>query len=63
MRRREWMLLLGGLISAPHTLRAQQKAMAVIGYLASSTPATNAQLLPAFFQGLSARPGISRDRT
>jgi hypothetical protein len=48
MRRREWMLLLGGLISAPHTLRAQQKAMAVIGYLASSTPATNAQLLPAF---------------
>jgi putative ABC transport system substrate-binding protein len=35
------------------TLRAQQKAMPVIGYLNGSTPETNAVLLAAFRQGLS----------
>jgi len=34
MRRRELMLLLGGAITVPRTLRAQQKAMPVIGVLA-----------------------------
>ena len=44
------MLLLGGAIAAPHALRAQQKAMPVIGYL-SGTSAGAAQA--AFHQGLS----------
>jgi putative ABC transport system substrate-binding protein len=35
------------------TLRAQQKAMPVIGYLNGSTPEANAVLLAAFRQGLS----------
>src|SRR5205809_8134507 len=53
MRRRELMLLLGGAMTAPRALRAQQKAMPVIGYLGSATPDANALLLPAFHAGLS----------
>jgi hypothetical protein len=33
MRRRELMLLLGGMMTAARALRAQQKAMPVIGWL------------------------------
>jgi putative ABC transport system substrate-binding protein len=51
MRRRE-LLLLGGAMTAARALRAQQKAMPVIGYLASATPGANALLLPAFLRGL-----------
>ena len=52
MRRRELLLLLGGAL-VPHTLRAQQKAMPVIGYLNGSNPEANAVQLAAFRQGLS----------
>jgi len=38
---------------APRSLRGQQKAMPVIGYLASATPEVNVRLLPAFLSGLS----------
>jgi hypothetical protein len=38
MTRRELMLLLGSAITAPRALRAQQKAMPVIGYLSSTSP-------------------------
>jgi putative ABC transport system substrate-binding protein len=53
MKRREFMLLLGGAMTAARGVRAQQKAMPVIGYLNGTTPEANAWLLDAFRQGLS----------
>ena len=53
MRRREVMLLLGAM-TAPVTLRAQQKAMPVIGFLsASSAPSSPDPYIVALHQGLS----------
>jgi putative tryptophan/tyrosine transport system substrate-binding protein len=40
MRRRELILLLGGAMTTARALRAQQKAMPVIGYLGSTSPGT-----------------------
>jgi putative ABC transport system substrate-binding protein len=53
MRRRELMLLLGGAMMAAGTLRAQQKAMPVIGFLSSTSPGSFAPYIAAFHQGLS----------
>ena len=53
MRRRELMLLMGGMITAGRPLRAQQKAMPVIGYLSSTSPIPAAPVLAAFRQGLN----------
>jgi putative ABC transport system substrate-binding protein len=53
VNRRELLLLVGGAVTASRALRAQQKAMPVIGYLNGTTPAANAHLLAAFRQGLS----------
>jgi len=53
MRRRELMLLLGGAMTAAHALRAQQKAMPVIGFLGSTSPGPLAPFVAAFRQGLS----------
>ena len=53
MTRREMMLLLGGATAAPRAVRAQQKAMPVIGYLSSNSPSPSASLLAAFRQGLN----------
>jgi putative ABC transport system substrate-binding protein len=53
MRRRELMLLLGGALTAARALRAQQKAMPVIGVLGSSSPGLAAPNLAAFHQGLN----------
>jgi putative ABC transport system substrate-binding protein len=53
MRRRELMLLLGGAMAVSRTLRAQQKAMPVIGFLGSSAPGPMAPYTAAFRQGLS----------
>jgi putative tryptophan/tyrosine transport system substrate-binding protein len=53
MRRRELMLLLGGAMTAARAVRAQQKAMPVIGYLAIASPVPAAPFLAAFRQGLS----------
>jgi len=51
MRRRELLLVLGGAMTAARALRAQQKAMPVIGFL--GTGSANALLLAPFRQGLS----------
>jgi len=56
MRRRELMLLLGGAMIAARALRAQQKAMPVIGYLGNTSFGTAAP-----FCG-RATPGVERKR-
>jgi putative tryptophan/tyrosine transport system substrate-binding protein len=53
MRRRELILSLGGAMTAPRSLRAQQKAMPVIGYLNGTSPIPGETSLAAFRQGLS----------
>ncbi len=53
MRRRELMLLLGGAMTAGRPLRAQQKAMPVIGWLGASSPGPVAPFVDAFRRSLS----------
>jgi putative tryptophan/tyrosine transport system substrate-binding protein len=53
MRRRELILLLGGVMTASRMLRAQQKAMPVIGFLSSVSPGPSAPFVAAFQQELS----------
>jgi putative ABC transport system substrate-binding protein len=54
MNRRELLLLLSGAALAwPLAVRAQQKAMPVIGFLSSAPPGAFARLVAAFRQGLS----------
>jgi putative tryptophan/tyrosine transport system substrate-binding protein len=52
MNRREFVLLLGGATTVARALRAQQKAMPVIGFLGISPPGANASRLAAFRLGL-----------
>jgi putative ABC transport system substrate-binding protein len=52
MKRRELLLLLGGAMAAARALCAQQNAMPVIGYLASTSPEPFAPGVVAFRQGL-----------
>ena len=52
MNRRELILLVGGAMTAPRTLRAQQKAMPVIGYLNVNSPGSAEPFATAFQQGL-----------
>ena len=53
MRRRDFILLLAGAMTAARALRAQQKAMPVVGYLNPTSPAIGLAVLAAFRQGLS----------
>ena len=53
MIRREVMLLLAGAMTVARGLRAQQKAMPVIGYLHFGSPGPFAPFVAAFRQGLS----------
>jgi putative ABC transport system substrate-binding protein len=53
MRRRELVLLFVGALMAAHPLRAQQKAMPVIGFLSSRSPGEAASVVAAFHQGLA----------
>ena len=47
------LLLLGGVITGTPTLRAQQKAMPVIGFLGGTSPGPSAPFVAAFLEGLS----------
>jgi putative ABC transport system substrate-binding protein len=53
MRRELILLVLSGAPTGPRTLRAQQKAMPVIGFLSSNSPGPAAPLVAAFRQSLS----------
>jgi len=53
MRRREFVVLLGGAMTAGRALNAQQKAMPVIGYLGIAAPGPYDPRVAAFHQGLS----------
>src|SRR6201988_4784509 len=54
MRRRDFIILLAGAMGGwPSAVRAQQKAMPVIGYLESGAAGASAPLVAAFRQGLS----------
>src|SRR5271154_1302471 len=50
--RREFVALVGGAVAWPIAVRAQQKAMPVIGFLGSASPDLWAARLLAFHQGL-----------
>jgi len=52
MKRRDLLLLLPGAMTAARALRAQQKAMPVIGFLGTSSPGPTAPNAAAFHQGL-----------
>jgi putative tryptophan/tyrosine transport system substrate-binding protein len=52
MKRRELMMLLVGAMTSARALRAQQKAMPVIGYLATGSPDPTTRNVAAFRQGL-----------
>ena len=52
MSRRELMLLLAGAMTAPRTLRAQQKAMPMVGFLGIPSPGPYAPFVVAFREGL-----------
>jgi ABC-type uncharacterized transport system substrate-binding protein len=61
MRRRELMLLVAGAMAGARALRAQQKAMPVIGFLGSTSPgALGPPVLTAFHQGLSETGYVER---
>jgi putative ABC transport system substrate-binding protein len=52
VKRRELMLMLGGALAVPRTLRAQQKAQPVIGWLHSLSADRSAPVIAAFGEGL-----------
>jgi putative ABC transport system substrate-binding protein len=52
MRRRELMFVLAGAMTTARALRAQQKAMPVVGYLSPASPGPSAPYVAAFRQGL-----------
>jgi ABC-type uncharacterized transport system substrate-binding protein len=53
IRRREFIMLLGGTAAWPVAARAQQSAMPVIGYLSARTPGDSVEVLAEFRRGLA----------
>ena len=53
MNRRELMVLLGGALTAPRSVGAQQKAMPVIGFILGGSVGGDAPVVAAFCQGLN----------
>src|ERR1700687_377452 len=53
MRRREFIVGLGGAVAWPLAARAQQPAMPVVGYLEQRSPEPTTYLVAAFRKGLS----------
>ena len=52
LRRREFITLVGGAAAWPMTVRAQQQAMQVVGFLHSASPGPYARMVAAFREGL-----------
>ena len=53
IRRREFVMLLGGATAWPPAANAQQPAMPVIGFLNNESPGPLAQFMSAFHRGLN----------
>jgi putative tryptophan/tyrosine transport system substrate-binding protein len=53
MRRREFLLVLGSATTAARALRAQQKGLPVVGFLANGSPGPSTPFAAGFRQGLS----------
>ena len=61
MRRREFIMLIGGAAAYPLAARAQQPAMPVIGFLSSRSPNESSGVVAAFHEGLQ-ETGFSEGR-
>src|SRR5437763_6019549 len=60
MRRRAFIMLLGGAAGWPLAAGAQQKQMPVVGYLSSRSPGDSAHIIAAFHQGLKEAGFVDR---